>query len=89
MRLVEPLDKLGISLKTAGGETKAVETVFVDLMRKLDGVENRFERNAILADIFGRSGLKMSVMLGEGSEALERLAASSHRCYRRDHNQKS
>ena len=71
------LDKLGISLKNAGGETKSVESVFVELMRKLDGVENRFERNAILADIFGRSGLKMSVMLGEGSEALERLAASA------------
>ncbi len=71
------LDKLGISLKNAGGETKSVESVFVELMRKLDGVENRFERNAILADIFGRSGLKMSVMLGEGSEALERLAAAA------------
>jgi hypothetical protein len=71
------LDKLGISLKNAGGETKSVEAVFLELMRKLGGVENSFERNAILADVFGRAGLKMSVMLGEGSEAMERLAASA------------
>jgi len=71
------LAMLGVKLKDVNGETRSVEDVFLDLMGKLDGVESGFKRNAILADVFGRAGLKMSVMLGEGSIAMNELAESA------------
>lgn len=71
------LEKFGIQIKDANGESRAVEAVFLDLMKALDGVENAFERNAILADVFGRAGLKMSVLMKDGSEAMKDLAESA------------
>ena len=71
------LAMLGVKLKDVNGETRSVQDVFLDLMGKLDGVESGFKRNAILADVFGRAGLKMSVMLGEGSIAMNELAESA------------
>ena len=71
------LEKFGIQIKNANGESRAVEDVFLDLMKALDGVENAFERNAILADVFGRAGLKMSVLMKDGSEAMKDLAESA------------
>jgi hypothetical protein len=71
------LEKFGIQIKDANGESRAVEDVFLDLMKALDGVENAFERNAILADVFGRAGLKMSVLMKDGSEAMKDLAESA------------
>lgn len=71
------LEKFGIKIKDVNGESRAVEDVFLDLMKALDGVENAFERNAILADVFGRAGLKMSVLMKDGSEAMRDLAESA------------
>jgi len=71
------LERFGVSVKDANGESKAVETVFLELMKALDGVENAFERNAILADVFGRAGLKLSVLMQGGSQAMQDLAESA------------
>ena len=36
------LEKFGIQIKNANGESRAVEDVFLDLMKALDGVEKCF-----------------------------------------------
>ena len=71
------LEKLGVQVKNADGSVKGAEEVFVDLFHALDGVGSQFEKNAILADLMGRAGVKLSVMGKAGAEAMEELAASA------------
>ena len=71
------LEKLGIQVKRADGSVKGAEEVFVELMTALDGVGSQFEKNAILADLMGRAGVKLAVMGKDGAEAMKELAASA------------
>lgn len=71
------LEKLGISVRRTDGSVKKSEQVFKELFTALDGVGSEFEKNAILADIFGRAGVKLAVMAQNGSEAMFDLAESA------------
>jgi len=71
------LEKLGIQVKRADGSVKGAEEVFVELMTALDGVGSQFEKNAILADLMGRAGVKLAVMGKDGAEAMKELAESA------------
>ena len=71
------LEKLGVQLKNTDGSTRKTEEVFVDLFEALDGVGSEFEKNAILADLFGRAGVKLAVMGKDGSDAMKALAESA------------
>lgn len=71
------LEKLGISLKNADGSTRKSEEVFVELFEALDNVGSEFEKNAILADLFGRAGVKLAVMGKDGAQAMRELAESA------------
>ena len=71
------LEKLGIQVKNADGSVKGAEEVFVELFEALDGVGSQFEKNAILADLMGRAGVKLAVMGKDGAEAMKALADSA------------
>jgi hypothetical protein len=71
------LEKLGVQVKNADGTVKNAEEVFVDLFHALDNVGSQFEKNAILADLMGRAGVKLAVMGKDGAEAMQDLAAST------------
>jgi hypothetical protein len=71
------LEKLGVQVKNTDGSVKGAEEVFVDLFHALDGVGSQFEKNAILADLLGRAGVKLAVMGKSGADAMELLAASA------------
>ena len=71
------LDKLGISLKNSDGSIKSTETVFVELFHALEDVDSEFRKNAILSDLMGRAGVKLSVLGKDGAEAMEALAAAA------------
>jgi hypothetical protein len=71
------LQKLGVQVKNADGSVRGAEEVFIDLFEALDGVGSQFEKNAILADLMGRAGVKLAVMGKDGSEAMKELAASA------------
>jgi hypothetical protein len=71
------LEKLGVQVKKADGSVKGAEEVFVELFEALDNVGSQFEKNAILADLMGRAGVKLAVMGSEGAEAMKELAASA------------
>ena len=71
------LQKLGVQVKNADGSVKGAEEVFVELFEALDGVGSQFEKNAILADLMGRAGVKLAVMGKDGAEAMKALAESA------------
>ena len=71
------LEKLGVQVKKADGSVKSAEEVFVELFEALDKVGSQFEKNAILADLMGRAGVKLAVMGSEGAQAMKELAASA------------
>ena len=71
------LEKLGISVRKTDGSVKDSEQVFKELFTALDDVGSEFEKNAILADIFGRAGVKLSVMSKDGADAMQALADSA------------
>jgi methyl-accepting chemotaxis protein len=71
------LEKLGVQVKRTDGSVKGAEEVFVDLFTALDNVGSQFEKNAILADLMGRAGVKLAVMGKDGAEAMKELAASA------------
>ena len=71
------LQKLGVQTKNADGSIRSSEDVFIDLFEALDGVGSQFEKNAILADLMGRAGVKLAVMGKDGAEAMKELAASA------------
>jgi len=71
------LQKLGVQVKNADGSVRGAEEVFIDLFEALDGVGSQFEKNAILADLMGRAGVKLAVMGKDGSEAMKELAAAA------------
>jgi hypothetical protein len=71
------LEKLGIQLKNADGSAKDAETIFEELFVALDSVGSQLEKDAILADLFSRAGVKMAVMAKDGSEMMKALAESA------------
>ena len=71
------LEKLGVQVKNTDGSVKNAEEVFVELFEALDGVGSQFEKNAILADLMGRAGVKLAVMGKDGAEAMKELAESA------------
>jgi len=71
------LEKLGVQVKNTDGTVKGAEEVFIELFEALDGVGSQFEKNAILADLMGRAGVKLAVMGKDGAEAMKELAASA------------
>ena len=71
------LEKLGVQTKNADGSIRDTEDVFVDLFTALDSVGSQFQKNAILADLMGRAGVKLAVMGKDGAEAMKALAESA------------
>ena len=71
------LQKLGVQVKNADGSVRGAEEVFIDLFEALDGVGSQFEKNAILADLMGRAGVKLAVMGKDGADAMKELAAAA------------
>lgn len=63
------LDELGIGLDEIRG--KAPLDVLTMVAEKLKAIQNPLRRNAILAQLFGRSGLEMAALIGQGGEALD------------------
>ena len=71
------LQKLGVQVKNADGSVRGAEEVFIDLFEALDGVGSQFEKNAILADLMGRAGVKLAVMGKDGADAMKELSAAA------------
>jgi hypothetical protein len=61
---------LGVSLKNANGQMKDEQTLFLEVVDKLNKFADGTNRNIIMNDLFSRSYIKIKPILNEGSEAI-------------------
>jgi len=72
--VVSALDKMGLSIDEL--KTKGLDEVMFEIDKSLVGVNNKFERAAILNDLFGRAGAKMGRLM---TGALEEVTAAAEK----------
>ena len=70
---------LGVDLRDANDELRGTEDLFLDVLDKLNDVEDAAIRNAAAAAIFGREGLKMVNLAAEGADGIEALREEQRR----------
>lgn len=71
------LEALGVSLKKADGQFKTTEELFLDFFKATDNIAEANKKAAFFADVFGRAGVKNTVMAKEGTKAMQDLAAAA------------
>jgi hypothetical protein len=70
---VEAFDRLGISVKDAGGNIKSADQVLSEVAAKFQTLPNGVQKSALAMELFGRSGAKLIPLLNGGAEGLEEL----------------
>jgi hypothetical protein len=65
--------ELGISVRDANGELRDTESIFLDSLAALAGVENETERATRAVELFGQSGERILPLLSEGPESLQAM----------------
>lgn len=71
-------EEMGLSIKDSSGQTKKSEALFKEFFVSLESIQEPFERNALLAQVFGaKVGITMANLIKDGSVAMEDLAASA------------
>lgn len=63
--------KLGVSVTDAGGNMRAVNDVFYDVVKALSKVENETERDQLAMDLFGKSADSLAGIIDDGGASLE------------------
>lgn len=71
-------DRLGISLRGADGEFRSMSDLLPDTLRALSGIENQTERNAVAAQLFGRSASELAPLLAASGDEIDRLTARAN-----------
>ena len=71
------LETLGVSLRGSDGKLKSTEKLFMDFFRATDNVAEANKKAAFFADVFGRAGVKNTVMAIQGTAAMEDMAAAA------------
>jgi hypothetical protein len=70
---------LGVRVKGSGGAMRSTEAILDDTMSALAGVEDPLKRNALALKLFGKSGVDLTKMLGEGAEGLRNAREEARR----------
>ncbi len=71
-------EEMGLSIKDSSGQTKKSEDLFKEFFVSLESIQEPFERNALLAQVFGaKVGITMANLIKGGAVAMEDLAASA------------
>lgn len=67
----EAYQRLGLSIRDAGGDIKSTEQRFMEAAGALSQIENEAERARLASRLFGEEGGKrLNVLLGQGAEGL-------------------
>ena len=70
--------EMGLSIKDSSGQTKKSEDLFKEFFVTLESIQEPFERNALLAQVFGaKVGITMANLIKGGAVAMEDLAKSA------------
>jgi hypothetical protein len=73
-QMADSLKILNIELTNSQGQMKDSNSILLEMADKLKGIEDPALRAKISTDIFGRSGIRMTQLLGQGSDALKDFA---------------
>ena len=71
------LEALGVSLKKSDGQFKTTEELFIDFFKATDNIAEANKKAAYFADVFGRAGVKNTVMAKEGTTAMIALSKAA------------
>lgn len=74
----EAIRKLGVNLYDSSGQVRDMNSLFPEMVKRLQNIKNPTERNAIAMDIFGRSMNDLAPVLGMTGEQLDRATREAH-----------
>lgn len=74
---IKVFDRLGVKLLDTAGNLRGTADVLPELARGLLGVRSETERNALMTELFGRSGARMVTMLQDWAKGNDALVASA------------
>lgn len=74
----DAMELLGTNVFDASGNVKDMDSLFPELIKKLQGVKNISERNALAQQIFGRSMQDLAPILGMSGDQLDKVRQSAH-----------
>ena len=67
------LEQLGVSVSGANGELRSMDSIFPEVITKLQGMKNETERNAYASQLFGRSLGAIAPILGLTAEEMKKM----------------
>lgn len=74
----EVFQRLGVSVKDANGNFKAMDELFYDTIGALNEVEDANERNALMLETFGRSAFNVGEVVRKSSSELAKMRQEAH-----------
>lgn len=77
--LIKDFRALGVTLKGSNGQMRTTEQLFGDTLNKLAKVKDPLQRNRLAFKLFGKSGVELMKMLGDGAEGLARKREEARR----------
>ena len=78
-RVNEMFGKLGVSTTDASGNVKSMDDVLLDTFNKLGDMEDGLAKNAIGAELFGRSWNEVALIVSSGSKGIAELRDEAHK----------
>lgn len=78
-RVNEMFGRLGVSTTDASGKTRSMDDVLLDTFNKLGDMEEGLAKNAIGAELFGRSWNEVSLIVSSGSKGIAELRKEANK----------
>lgn len=72
-RAAEAMEQLGVSVTNSDGSIRDINTLFPELLKRLNGVKDITQRNAIAQQIFGRSMNDLAPVLSLTADQIENI----------------
>jgi TP901 family phage tail tape measure protein len=70
-------ERLGVSVKDAGGELRSTDEIFRDTINAIAGLDSASEKATTAAELFGARGAKLAAVFADGTGAIDEYAAKA------------
>ena len=67
-------ERLGVSVKDAGGKLRSTEDIFRDSINAISGMDSASEKATTAAELFGAKGAKIAAVFADGTGTLDQWA---------------
>jgi phage-related protein len=71
--------ELHVKVKGVDGQLRDMDDIFPEVINKLADMQNETKRNALAADIFGKSANELVPLLNQGSEGIKKFTDEAHK----------